>query len=80
MPSISGNTCSTYTSKTISSYHKIQSHTSQYTKELEVQDSKSQIQIPATLDESSTMRPPPSAPPDTWSRALTKTYEHNKNN
>lgn len=29
---------------------------------------------PATLDESSTMRPPPSAPPDTWSRAFTKTY------
>lgn len=32
-----------------------------------------QYQVPATLDESSTMRPPPSAPPDTWSLALTKT-------
>lgn len=65
MPSISGNTCSTYTSKKISSNHEIQGHASQFTKKVEVKDSKNQIQIPATLDESSTMRPPPSAPPDT---------------
>ena len=28
---------------------------------------------PATLEESSTIRPPPRAPPDTWRRAFTKT-------